>query len=94
MKNSDTASRRRLCLTFFLHLFLLKSIDVLIHLIEAVFLLVDDHVVLEHILIVCLADHRHSQLLTRQGGELARIKRTSLFIAEGQSTLLIGCFLE
>ena len=94
MKNGDTASRRRLCLTFFLHLFLLKSIDVLIHLIEAVFLLVDDHVVLEHILIVCLADHRHSQLLTRQGRELARIKRASLFIAEGQSTLLIGCFLE
>ena len=94
MKDGDAASRRRFCLTFFLHLLRLKSIDVLIHLVEAVILLVDDHVVLEHILIVCLADHRHRQLLTRQGGELARIERAGFLVAEGQSTLLIGCFLE
>ena len=65
MKNGDAASRGRFCLTFFLHLFLLQSIDMLIHLKEAVFLLVDNHVVLEHILIVRLTDHRHRQLFTR-----------------------------
>ena len=66
----------------------------LFHLEEAVVLLVDNHVVLEHVFIVGDPHHRHRQLLTRQRRELARVECAGFFVAERQPTLLVGCFLE
>ena len=46
-------------------------VEPLVHLEEAIVLLVDNHLVLKHVLIICNSDHGHSQLLRAQTGELA-----------------------
>ena len=51
-------------------LFNLQGIQILIHLEETVVLLVDQHLILQHVFIVCHPHHGHGQLLRAQTGEL------------------------
>ena len=51
-------------LTLFLVFLNFDFINELIHFIEAVILLIDNHVILQHVLIICYSYHGHSKLLT------------------------------
>ena len=59
---------------FLLALFNLELVQVLVQLEEAVFFLVDDHVILQHVLVICDADHGHGELLRGQRGELGGVQ--------------------
>ena len=80
MQDSDTAahacwrfSLRLFLLDFFLTLLDLQLIDKLIKLVKAIVLLVNDHLILQHILVVSDPYHSHHQLLSGQRGEFARV---------------------
>jgi len=92
VQHRDSASGLILRLLFdFFHL---ELVYVLVHLLEAVVFLVNDHVVLKHVLVVSHAHHRHRQLLTSQGCELAGLKRLGCFTAVRKAALLVGRLLK
>ena len=72
----------RLLLDLFLTLLHFPLLDELVHLVEAVILLIDNHVIVKHVLVVSLAGHGHSELLAGQGRELARINCLLRLVAE------------
>lgn len=71
-----------------------KLANVLIHLIKAIVLLINDHLVLKHVFIVGDPNHGHSELLTGQRCELGRVECHVCLITVRKTTLLIRSLLE
>lgn len=80
-------------LRLFLALFNFKVVDELVKFVEAVVLLVNNHLILEHVLVVSDPVHGHGQLFARQRRELARVQSFRPLVAEGETTLLIWSLL-
>ena len=88
VEDSDAALALN-CLGFLLLLFDLKFVDELVHFEEAVVLLVHDHLVLKHVLVIGDSDHGHGELFAGQRGELARVEGSGGFTAERKTALLV-----
>jgi len=71
-----------------------ERLEVLVHLEEAVVLLVDNHVVLQHVLVVGHAHHSHGQLFTRERSELAPEQLLGSLVAERDAALLVRRLLQ
>lgn len=95
MQNSDAASARLLgLLGLFLALLNFELVNELVHLEEAIVLLVHDHVVLKHVLITRDPAEGHGQLLRAHRRELARVQLPFRLTSKRYSALLVRCFLE
>ena len=95
MQNCNAASARLLgLLGLFFALLDFELVDELVHLEEAIVLLVHNHVVLKHVLITSDPAEGHGQLLRAHRRELAGVQLPFSLASKRYSALLVRCFLE
>ena len=83
-----------LLLGFFFTLFYLQFIDKLVKLVETIVLLIDDHLILQHIFVVSDPYHCHHQLLSGQRSEFVCVQSLVSFTSECKPALLVRGLLQ